>query len=115
MQQGLDVILEIDYQGAFQVRSLFPQAVLVFILPPSFAELRARIERRGEDSAEKIDLRMENAKVEVQQAGKFDFVIINELFEQALLELRSVVQAQRLRAAVQRQRNAATFAAMGIA
>ena len=115
LQQGLDVILEIDYQGAFQVRKLFPQAVLVFVLPPSFAELRARIERRGEDSAEKIALRMENAKLEVQQAGKFDFVIINELFEQALLELRSVVQAQRLRAAVQRQRNAVTFAAMGIA
>lgn len=115
LQRGLDVILEIDYQGAFQVRKLFPQAVLVFILPPSFEELRARIERRGEDSAEKIALRMENAKVEVQQAGKFDFVIINELFEQALLDLRSVVQAQRLRAAAQRQRNAATFAAMGIA
>ena len=115
LQRGLDVILEIDYQGAFQVRKLFPQAVLVFILPPSFAELRARIERRGEDSAEKIALRMENAKLEVQQAGKFDFVIINELFEQALLELRSVVQAQRLRAVVQRQRNAVTFAAMGIA
>ena len=115
LQRGLDVILEIDYQGAFQVRKLFPQAVLVFVLPPSFAELRARIERRGEDSAEKIALRMENAKVEVQQAGKFDFVIINELFEQALLDLRSVVQAQRLRAAAQRQRNAATFAAMGIA
>ena len=115
LQRGLDVILEIDYQGAFQVRKLFPQAVLVFVLPPSFAELRARIERRGEDSAEKIALRMENAKVEVQQAGKFDFVIINELFEQALLDLRSVVQAQRLRAAAQRQRNAATFASMGIA
>ena len=115
LQRGLDVILEIDYQGAFQVRKLFPQAVLVFVLPPSFAELRARIERRGEDSAEKIALRMENAKLEVQQAGKFDFVIINELFEQALLDLRSVVQAQRLRAAAQRQRNAATFAAMGIA
>ena len=115
LQRGLDVILEIDYQGAFQVRKLFPQAVLVFVLPPSFAELRARIDRRGEDSAEKIALRMENAKVEVQQAGKFDFVIINELFEQALLDLRSVVQAQRLRAAAQRQRNAATFAAMGIA
>ena len=69
LQRGLDVILEIDYQGAFQVRKLFPQAVLVFILPPSFEELRARIERRGEDSAEKIALRMENAKVEVQQAG----------------------------------------------
>ena len=115
LQRGLDVILEIDYQGAFQVRKLFPQAVLVFVLPPSFEELRARIERRGEDSPEKIALRMENAKVEVQQAGKFDFVIINELFEQALLDLRSVVQAQRLRAAAQRQRNAATFAAMGIA
>ena len=115
LQRGLDVILEIDYQGAFQVRKLFPQAVLVFVLPPSFAELRARIERRGEDSPEKIALRMENAKLEVQQAGKFDFVIINELFEQALLDLRSVVHAQRLRAAAQRQRNAATFAAMGIA
>jgi guanylate kinase len=62
---GEDVILEIDYQGAFQIKKLFANTVLIFILPPSMEELRARIERRGEDSPEKIDLRMQNARTEI--------------------------------------------------
>ena len=77
-------------------------------------ELRARIERRGEDAPEKIALRMHNAQAEVAEAGKFDFVIINDRFEAALADLHSIVAAQRLRAAIQRQRHAALFAAMHI-
>ena len=115
LASGRDVILEIDYQGAFQVQQKLPQAQLIFILPPSMAELRARIEGRGEDAPEKIALRMENAKTEMAQAGKFDFVIINDRFEAALADLQSILAAQRLRAAAQRPRHAALFAALQIA
>jgi guanylate kinase len=111
---GEDVILEIDYQGAFQIKQLFANAVLIFILPPSLEELRSRIERRGEDSADKIDLRMENARNEVAQASHFDFVIINELFDSALFDLKAVVHAQRLKFVAQRRARADTFKALGI-
>jgi guanylate kinase len=110
--QGGDVILEIDYQGAFQIKKLFANAVLIFILPPSLEELRARIERRGEDSPEKIDLRMTNARTEIQQARQFDFVIINELFERAVFDLKAIVHAQRLKFLAQQRARADTFAAL---
>ncbi len=93
---GGDVILEIDYQGAFQVKKIFANAVSIFILPPNLEELRARIERRGEDSPEKIELRLRNAQEEMAQAHAFDFVIINEVFESALFDLKAIVHAQRL-------------------
>lgn len=111
---GGDVVLEIDFQGALQIKRLFANAVLVFILPPSWEELRARLERRGEDSAEVIALRLENAATEMAQAQEFDFVIINELFETALNDLKAIVHAQRLRFTSQRRAQAATFAALGI-
>jgi guanylate kinase len=112
--QGLDVILEIDYQGAFQIKKLFANTVLIFILPPSLEELRARIERRGEDSADKIDLRMQNAKDEVNQAEHFDFVIINEVFDSAVFDLKTVVHAQRLKYIAQRRARPDTFNALEI-
>jgi guanylate kinase len=112
MALGRDVILEIDYQGAFQIKKIFANAVLIFILPPSLEELRARIERRGEDSPEKIDLRMKNARTEIQQAREFDFVIINELFERAVFDLKAIVHAQRLKFSAQRRARADTFLAL---
>ncbi len=112
--QGLDVILEIDYQGAFQIKKLFANAVLIFILPPSLEELRARIERRGEDSSEKIDLRMQNARDEINQAQHFDFVIINEVFDSAVFDLKTVVHAQRLKYIAQRRARPDTFKALEI-
>ncbi|MGE8396082.1 MAG: guanylate kinase, partial [Comamonas sp.] len=78
LANGEDVLLEIDYQGALQVRESFPHAVLIFILPPSWEELRSRLENRGEDAPEVIEVRMKNAEVEMAQVEKFDFVIINE-------------------------------------
>ncbi len=114
ISNGQDVLLEIDYQGALQVRQIFPKAVLVFILPPSWQELRSRLERRGEDSAETIETRLKNAETEIAQAGKFDFVIINELFERALFDLKTIVHAQRLRYTAQSRARAATFAALRI-
>jgi len=112
--QGADVILEIDFQGAVQIRKTFVNAVLIFILPPSWEELRSRLERRGEDSAAVIELRLNNAADEMARAGEFDFVIINELFERALFDLKAIVHAQRLRFTAQRRARAATFAALNI-
>lgn len=112
--QGADVILEIDFQGAVQIRKTFFNAVLIFVLPPSWEELRSRLERRGEDSAAVIELRLSNAADEMARAGEFDFVIINELFERALFDLKAIVHAQRLRFTAQRRARAATFAALNI-
>lgn len=112
--QGADVILEIDFQGALQIRKTFANAVMIFILPPSWEELRSRLERRGEDSASVIEVRLKNAAEEMAQAGKFDFVIINELFERALFDLKAIVHAQRLRYSAQRRARADTFAALNI-
>ncbi len=111
---GADVILEIDFQGAIQIRKTFANAVLIFILPPSWEELRSRLERRGEDSAEVIQLRLGNAADEMARAGEFDFVIINELFERALFYLKAIVHAQRLRYSAQRRARADTFVALNI-
>jgi guanylate kinase len=112
--QGADVILEIDFQGAIQIRKAFANAVMIFILPPSWEELRSRLERRGEDSAAVIELRLRNAAEEMARAGEFDFVIINELFERALFDLKAIVHAQRLRYSAQRRARADTFAALNI-
>jgi len=112
--QGADVVLEIDYQGALQIKQAFVNAVLIFILPPSWEELRSRLERRGEDTPDVIDLRLKNAADELAQACKFDFVIINEVFERALFDLKSIVHAQRLKYAAQRRARADTFRSLNI-
>jgi len=112
--QGSDVILEIDFQGALQIKEAFTNALLVFILPPSWEELRSRLERRGEDSPEVIEVRLKNAATEMAQVSKFDFVIINELFERALFDLKAVVHAQRLKYAAQRRARADTFQSLNI-
>jgi guanylate kinase len=112
--QGGDVILEIDFQGAVQIKNTFSNAISIFILPPSWEELRSRLERRGEDAPEVIELRLENAALEVAQAHKFDFVIINELFDRALFDLKAIVHAQRLKYSAQRRARAETFQALNI-
>jgi len=111
---GQDVVLEIDWQGALQIKQLFPNAVLVFILPPSWDELQQRLTRRGEDRAEVIAQRLENARTEVAQARHFDFVIINALFEMALFDLKAIVHSQRLKYAAQRRSKPAVFAALNL-
>ena len=114
MSQGTDVILEIDFQGAVQIKNIFANAICIFILPPSWEELRSRLERRGEDSPEVIELRLKNAAVEMAQVEKFDFVIINELFDRALFDLKAIVHSQRLKYAAQRRARADTFKALHI-
>jgi guanylate kinase len=112
--QGGDIILEIDYQGALQVKRLFRNAILIFILPPSWEELKSRLQRRGEDAPQVIEQRLINAAQEVAQVREFDYVIINERFELALFDLKSVVHAQRLKYAAQSRTKAETFQALGI-
>jgi guanylate kinase len=114
MAQGADVILEIDFQGAVQIKKIFANAISIFILPPSWEELRARLERRGEDSPEVIELRLKNAAIEVAQVQQFDFVIINELFDRALFDLKAIVHSQRLKFSAQRRARAETFKALNI-
>jgi guanylate kinase len=111
---GQDVVLEIDWQGALQIKKLFRHAVLIFILPPSWDELRQRLMRRGEDGTEVIETRMANARAEVAQARHFDFVIINALFETALFDLKTVVHSQRLKYAAQRRNKSQVFAALNL-
>jgi len=115
MSQGADVVLEIDYQGGLQIKKMYANAILIFILPPSWEELRSRLERRGEDAPEIIDLRMQNAAIEMAQAQEFDFVIINEVFERALFDLKTIIHAQRLKYVAQRRSRADTFKALHIA
>ncbi|WP_041193962.1 guanylate kinase [Candidatus Symbiobacter mobilis] len=114
IEQGEDVLLEIDYQGALQIRNLFAQAVLIFILPPSWEELRRRLENRGEDPPQRIQERLRNAMHEVGHARHFDFVIINGSFDQALSELGMVVQTQRLRYFSQRRSKPEVFQALAL-
>jgi len=109
---GEDVVLEIDYQGALQIKQIFPTAVLIFILPPSWEELRQRLLRRGEDAAEVIEQRMVNARHEVAQAKHFDYIVVNALFETALFDLKAIVHAQRLKYASQRRSRSAVFEAL---
>ena len=102
-----DVILEIDWQGARQVRLSFPDAREIFILPPSRDTLKFRLENRGQDSAEVIAKRMRNAVEEMQHCGEFEFIVINDAFDTALHELKTIVAACRLAASVQQTRHSA--------
>ena len=114
LSKGEDVVLEIDWQGALQIKKLFTHAVLIFILPPSWEELSQRLNRRGEDPVDVIATRLANARTEVAQARHFDFVIINSLFETALFDLKTVVHSQRLKYAAQLRNRSQVFAALGL-
>jgi guanylate kinase len=105
-----DVVLEIDWQGAQQVRKVYPESVGVFILPPSFDVLETRLQGRGQDSAEVIARRVANAREELQHLNEFPYVIINENLDEALAELLAVFAAARVRLVNQSQRCAALVA-----
>lgn len=101
LNAGKDVILEIDWQGAQQVRKLMPEATSIFILPPSLEELQRRLNNRGTDSAEVIEKRMNEAVSEMSHYDEYDYIVINYNFEKALEELHSIFKAGRLRHEVQ--------------
>lgn len=106
LAQGDDLILEIDWQGAAQVRTLYPQAISIFILPPSMPELAARLKGRGQDSEQVIAKRLAAARNEMSHVAEFDYVTINDKFEQALQDLAAIVRTQRLKCSAQLARHA---------
>jgi guanylate kinase len=103
---GSDVLLEIDWQGAAQIRKLQPDAVAIFVLPPSLEVLEERLRGRGQDSAAVIAGRLAAARGEISHAGEFDYVIINDDFERAAQDLISIIRAERLRLPRQLARHA---------
>ena len=102
-----DLILEIDWQGAAQVRKLYPSAISIFILPPSITELESRLRGRGQDSEEVIIKRLGAARDEMSHVGEFDYVTINDKFEESLQDLAAIVRSQRLKCNTQLTQNAA--------
>src|SRR5690606_1707510 len=109
LQEGRDVLLEIDWQGARLARAQFPEAVGIFILPPSLPTLQARLRKRGQDSEETIARRLEAAEHESAHVHDAKYTIINEDFDTALQQLLSIVQASRLRTATQSVRQRQLF------
>jgi len=103
LAKGLDVILEIDWQGAQQVRRLMPQAVSIFIFPPSKGALLSRLQGRGQDSEEIINGRMSEAVSEMSHYNEFDYLVVNDVFEVALDDLKAIFSAERLKAKRQSQ------------
>lgn len=114
MAAGTDVLLEIDWQGAQQIRKQFPHAVGIFILPPSIDVLEERLKKRGQDEPHVITRRLLAAGGEIAHASEFEYVIINQEFTVALAELSAIVKATRCRFAQQSTRNASLFAQLGI-
>lgn len=110
---GFDVVLEIDWQGARQVRHAFPGAVSIFVLPPAFEDLERRLRARAQDPDEVIRRRIENAREETRHVAEADYVIINSDLEAALQDLLAIVRASRLRYGVQARRHRDHFAFSG--
>ncbi len=109
LSAGRDVILEIDWQGAEQVRRLMPDTVSVFIAPPSIAALRERLQKRGQDNEEIIERRMRDARNEMSHYGEYDYLIINDDFNNTVEELRAIIIARRHRLAAQQERHKHTL------
>ncbi len=114
MQAGSDVILEIDWQGAQQIRQLIPWAQWVFIFPPSFEALEERLRKRGKDDAQTIERRLAAAHIELQHVAEADYLVINDSFEQALADLTSILLATRLRTPAVMARNPALLRRLGV-
>jgi guanylate kinase len=97
ISSGADVLLDIDFQGAAQLRESGLDGVFIFILPPDMQELRKRLEGRNTDTAEVIEQRMRNAREEIAQAARFDYLVVNDVFEQAVARLRAIMLAESIR------------------
>lgn len=110
LQAGIDVVLEIDWQGANQIRHLFPPALSIFILPPSARILKERLEKRGQDEPSVIERRMQEAQTDIQHYREFDYLIVNDDFDRAVDDLVSIVRAERLQREVQEVRIAKLLA-----
>jgi len=111
---GQDLILEIDWQGAGQVRAAMPECISIFILPPSIEALEGRLKKRGQDAPATIARRLLAARSEIEHAPEFDYIVINEVFDLALSQLLAIVTATRLRYSSQRVRHQELFTQLGI-
>lgn len=109
LEAGRDTLLEIDWQGAAQVKRFFPGAVSIFVLPPSYNALRSRLAGRGQDSNEVIERRLAAAADDVSHAGVFDYIIVNDDFDEAVLDLLAIARSARLQGERQMARHAALF------
>ena len=96
LEQGLDVLLDIDVQGGLQIRERLPNAVLIFLLPPSMEELRRRLVNRAEDTAEAIELRLAKARSEIKECQGYDYLVVNDDFDQAELDLRAIIRSHHI-------------------
>ena len=114
MRSGIDVLLEIDWQGARQVKAQFAHGVGIFILPPSIDALEARLKKRGQDSPAVIARRLLAARSEMEHAPEFQYIVINEDFDHALSHLMAIVAATRLRFSTQKARHRELFTQLGI-
>jgi len=103
LRRGQDVILEIDWQGARQLRQLFPNAVAIFIVPPSLEVLESRLRARGQDSEAVIARRMREARAEMSHYSEYDYLLVNEDFGRAVIDLQSIVRARNLRREAQEE------------
>jgi guanylate kinase len=114
MQAGNDVMLEIDWQGAQQIRKLIPMVQWIFIFPPSIEALEERLRKRGQDDEETIQRRLAAAHVELLHAHEADFIVVNDSFEQALLDLKHILASSRLRSGPAMARNPALLQRLGV-
>ena len=114
IQSGADVLLEIDWQGAQQVKKLFPDAVGIFVMPPSIAVLEERLTKRGQDAPTVIARRMEAASSEIAHAAECEYVIINQSFANALTQFAAIISAARCRFSQQAAHNADLFSELGL-
>jgi guanylate kinase len=106
LAKGIDVILEIDWQGHQQIKRLFPESISIYILPPSLKDLQERLEKRNQDNPDIIKKRVADAKIAISHIGEFDYIVVNDDFEHALADLKAIVLSGRL----QQKRQAAKFA-----
>lgn len=106
LKQGKDVILEIDWQGCQQIKKIFPQAIAIFILPPSLQVLQERLIKRNQDDASVIEKRLIDVQETIQHLGEFDYLVINDDFPQALADLKTIILSTHLRTPVQTNRHA---------
>jgi guanylate kinase len=114
MQSGSDVMLEIDWQGAQQIRKLIPTVQWIFIFPPSIEALEERLRKRGQDDEDTIQRRLAAAHIELQHAHEADFIVLNDSFEQALVDLKHILAASRLRSGPSMARNPALLKRLGV-
>ncbi|MBU3624259.1 guanylate kinase [Polynucleobacter sp. AP-Latsch-80-C2] len=114
MQSGSDVMLEIDWQGAQQIRKLIPSVQWIFIFPPSIEALEERLRKRGQDDEVTIQRRLAAAHIELQHAHEADFIVLNDAFDQALIDLKQILAASRLRSGPSMARNPALLKRLGV-